>query len=233
MKVGFLLNSNNKLCPYSEKFKEILIKNRISFILIDPNANNLFHVECWPNLETFWPYEDKIKEFYLLRSHDFPIIDSHIFWNYEYADAYIRKTQFPVVAKLPKGASSRNVIIINSIKEGTKIINQVFKKGVRTGGLNNRSNLSSLSKSGVVKYSKAILKSSLLRVGVMSNRADFPEWQIQKDAILFQKFLPDNPFDIRVTVIGSRALSFRRFVRPNDFRASGSGNFDTDPKEID
>ncbi|HXL58338.1 MAG TPA: hypothetical protein VN958_18880, partial [Chitinophagaceae bacterium] len=137
MKVGFLLNSNNKLCPYSEKFKEILIKNRISFILIDPNANNLFdeikacshlifrhsqgdtdkiiyeaifnianniyHVECWPNLETFWPYEDKIKEFYLLRSHDFPIIDSHIFWNYEYADAYIRKTQFPVVAKLPKG----------------------------------------------------------------------------------------------------------------------------------
>ena len=39
MEVGLLVNSNNRLCSYSEKFKEILIKNNIPFILIDPNSH--------------------------------------------------------------------------------------------------------------------------------------------------------------------------------------------------
>jgi hypothetical protein len=77
------------------------------------------------------------------------------------------------------------------------------------------------------------LKSLLLSIGILKNRSDYPEWQIQKDAILFQKYLPNNSFDTRVTVIGNRAFAFRRFVRSNDFRASGSGNFDTDPEKID
>jgi hypothetical protein len=47
-----------------------------------------------------------------------------------------------------------------------------------------------------------------------------------------QEFIPGNPFDTRVTVIGNRAFCFRRFNRPNDFRASGSGNFDHDPAAI-
>ena len=34
-------------------------------------------------------------------------------------------------------------------------------------------------------------------------------------------------------MIGNRAFAFRRFVRPNDFRASGSGRLDTNEKEID
>ncbi len=36
-----------------------------------------------------------------------------------------------------------------------------------------------------------------------------------------------------MTVIGKRGFAFRRFVKKNDFRASGSGNFDTNPKHID
>lgn len=267
MKIGLLLNSNNRLCSYSEKFREILIRNNILFVLIDPNsdslldeikecshllfrhsqgdtdkliyetifniAQNTFHIKCWPNYETYWPYEDKIKEFYLLKSHDFPIIDSHIFWNHNQADAFIKKTKFPIVAKLSKGASSSNVVIVKSVIDGKKIINQVFNKGVKTNGLNNSSNLSSLSKLGIIKYGKAHLKSFLLRLGILKDKTEYPEWQIQKDAILFQKYLPNNNFDTRVTVIGNKAFAFRRFVRSNDFRASGSGNFNMDPDKID
>jgi hypothetical protein len=36
-----------------------------------------------------------------------------------------------------------------------------------------------------------------------------------------------------VTVIGNRAFAFRRFNRPGDFRASGSGRIDWDPRQID
>lgn len=48
-----------------------------------------------------------------------------------------------------------------------------------------------------------------------------------------QEYLPGNEFDTRVTIIGDRAFAFRRFVRPNDFRASGSGCIDYDPTSID
>src|SRR5665647_1477173 len=140
MKIGLLLNSNNRLCSYSEKFRDIIIKNHINYSLIDANsdslfdeikecthllfrhsqgdtdkliyesiyniAQNIYHIKCWPNFETYWPYEDKIKEFYLLKSHGYPIIETRIFWNYNQADAFIKKTKFPIVAKLSKGASS-------------------------------------------------------------------------------------------------------------------------------
>jgi hypothetical protein len=36
-----------------------------------------------------------------------------------------------------------------------------------------------------------------------------------------------------VTVIGGRAFAFRRFARPDDFRASGSGRIDWAPDGID
>lgn len=267
MVVGLLLNSNNKLCLYSEKFRDILNRNNIIYAIIDPNSNslldelkdcthvlfrhsqgdtdkivyetifniaqNVLGIKCWPNYETYWPYEDKIKEFYLLKSQSFPIVDSVVFWNYSKAQDFLKNTRFPIVAKLPKGASSSNVVIINSIREGKKIINQVYNKGVKSMGLNNNSNLTSLAKVGLLKYYRAKLRSTLLNIGALKEKAEYPEWQIQKDTILFQKFLPGNTFDTRVTIIGNRAFAFRRFVRPNDFRASGSGNFNTDPNEID
>ena len=41
MQIGLLLNSDNKLCAYSEKYREILSRNNISFTIIDPNSNAL------------------------------------------------------------------------------------------------------------------------------------------------------------------------------------------------
>ena len=33
-------------------------------------------------------------------------------------------------------------------------------------------------------------------------------WQTEKNYVLFQKFLPNNSFDTRVTVIGNRAFAY-------------------------
>jgi hypothetical protein len=38
---------------------------------------------------------------------------------------------------------------------------------------------------------------------------------------------------MRITIIGHRAFAFRRFNRPGDFRASGSGRIDWNPESID
>jgi hypothetical protein len=194
---------------------------------------NTYKLNCLPNYETYWPYEDKIKEFYLLKSNGFPVIESRIFWNNNDAHNFLKETEFPIIVKLSKGASSSNVVLVNSVSEGEKIINQVFDKGVKSKGLKSKSSLFSLSKLGLRKYIRSLLKTSLIDVGMIRNKSEYPEWQIQKDAILFQKYLPNNLFDTRVTVIGNRAIAFRRFVRKNDFRASGSGNFDTNPEKID
>lgn len=56
--------------------------------------------------------------------------------------------------------------------------------------------------------------------------------EFHKGYVLFQEFLSDNAFDIRITIIGNRAFTFRRFNRPNDFRANGSGRIDWDPAYI-
>jgi glutathione synthase/RimK-type ligase-like ATP-grasp enzyme len=267
MKIGLLLNSNNALCSYSRKIREIVVKNNIPYIIIDPNSYSLFEelkgcshllfchsqgdtdlkiyetvyyiakkvygLECSPNFEMFWQYEDKIKEYYLLRSNNFPIIDSYPFWNYSHAYEFLKKTNFPVVAKLPKGAGSVNVILIKSFQDGHRIIKQVFTTGVRTKMFRNSTNLLTIRNAGLIKYGKAIFRNFLINTGLMVDESYYPEWQIQKDAILFQRFLPNNTYDTRVTIIGKRALAFRRHVRKDDFRASGSGKIDVDPSKID
>ena len=268
MKIGLLLNSDNRLFPnYSEKFKEILDKNLIAYALIDPNSasllddlagcthllfrhsqgdtdmmlyDSIFHIakdiyklKCSPDYDTFWSYENKIKEYYLLRSRGFPIVDSYIFWNFKPAYSFLQGKQFPVIAKLYKGAGSSNVVKINSIPEGERVIRQVFGKGVKFGKLPGNSNLSSISSLGIKTFTYNKARSLLKGLGLLKRFNSYPEWQIQKDAILFQKFLPGNKYDTRVTVIGKRAFAFRRYVRNNDFRASGSGLLDMNPGEID
>ncbi|PLX78343.1 MAG: hypothetical protein C0616_14725, partial [Desulfuromonas sp.] len=67
---------------------------------------------------------------------------------------------------------------------------------------------------------------------VILGRQEALPWLTHKGYALFQEFLEGNPYDTRVTVIGERAFGFRRFNRPNDFRASGSGKIDYTPDEI-
>lgn len=196
-------------------------------------AHRVLGIRCFPDYDVFWQYEDKIKEYYLLKSGKFPVVDSYVFWNIEHADAFLLKARYPMVVKLPKGAASNNVVLVNSPEEGRNINKQVFTKGVKHGRLNNKTNLMSWRNAGVIRYSKNSLRSFLINTGVIRDKSHFPEWQIQKDAIIYQKYLPNNSYDQRIAVIGNRAFGARRFVRENDFRASGSGKSDLDPSRID
>src|SRR5690606_32059203 len=62
---------------------------------------------------------------------------------------------------------------------------------------------------------------------VLGERTD-----LQKGYLLVQEVLDENAVDTRITVIGDRAFGFRRFNRPDDFRASGSGRIDWDQAPI-
>lgn len=66
-----------------------------------------------------------------------------------------------------------------------------------------------------------------------SDKINLRRSELHHGYIYIQEFLTGNEFDTRVTVIGKRAFAFRRFNRPNDFRASGSGLIDWDVSAID
>lgn len=266
MKIGLLLNSDRKLCPYSKKYEEALINSHLPYTLIDPNSGSLIddlrkcthlifrhsqgdtdiqiydlifsiarklRIKCMPDFDTYWPYENKIKEYFLLKIHGFPIVDSRIFWNSSPATEYLKSANYPFVVKLSKGAGSENVVLVRSIHEGERIVRQVFKNGVKRRSLRNSTSLGTFSHRKLSEFLKSGIKKTLIISGLYKDKTAYPEWQIQKDSVIFQKFLPGNTYDTRVTVIGKRAFAFRRSVRKNDFRASGSGIVDYDPLKID
>ena len=51
--------------------------------------------------------------------------------------------------------------------------------------------------------------------------------------MLFQDFAPGNDSDLRINVVGDKAYGARRWVRPGDFRASGSGRISHGPDFVD
>lgn len=59
------------------------------------------------------------------------------------------------------------------------------------------------------------------------------KYPLQTGKVLFQEFLEGADHDWKVLVFGKKLFALKRFFRKNDFRASGSGNFDFNEKPDD
>lgn len=189
-------------------------------------------IPVFPNMNTRWHYDDKVAQHYFLDTINAPKIQSWIFWGYEDALNFIRQCTYPIVFKLSVGAGSANVLKLNSIKEAEDILYKMFVKGFFPYTVNE-----------FAKEKTVTRKTSRLRNAFDSlfmpqkiqtwNSFEVPWYYlVQKNYAYFQEFLPNNAHDIRMTVIGNKAFGYIRHNRPNDFRASGSGNFDVNPKNI-
>lgn len=189
-------------------------------------------IPVYPEYKMRYAWDDKIKQYYLFEMHRIDTPKTRIFWNYKNALEWIEKTDFPKVFKLATGASSRNVRLIKNKNEARMIVKKMFSTGIYTG-----QNLTKFTTADIPKKYFHIAK------GVYQNFRDklfFSERckkqiksnLLEKHYVFFQEFIEGNTFDTRVTVIGNRAFAFRRFNRLDDFRASGSGKIDYNPKEI-
>jgi glutathione synthase/RimK-type ligase-like ATP-grasp enzyme len=192
-----------------------------------PIIENSYGIKCFPDQNTCWHYDDKIKEYYLLTSKGYPFIKSWIFWEKENALKFAAETKYPIIFKLKNGAGSTNVFLIKDENSAVKAINKMFGKGIPAN---------SNPLKGKVKYKdfEKLLRAKIDKYFLNRIRGiESQMWQLSKNYILFQKYLPNNDFDTRITTIGNLAFGFRRFTRENDFRASGSGKIDYDIKKID
>jgi len=186
--------------------------------------------KCFPNETTAWHYDDKIRQYYLLSPKGFCFIPCHIFFGRDSALAFAETASYPLVFKLRGGAGSSNVRLVRTKKEAGDYIRLMFGKGVNASTLS-FGLLSDLQSMGFAKLMRQYRDRLYLYLKHGYFKTEF--WGIEKDYVLFQDFYPGNSFDTRITIIGNRAFGFRRFNRPKDFRASGSGLIDWDESQID
>jgi len=173
-------------------------------------------IPVFPSFQTAWHFEDKIAQSYLLRAAGVPTPATWVFWNRATALEFCRSAPYPLVLKLSFGYQSGNVRLLKGFDDASYWIAQLFGPGV-TG----------------LRPPQPKWRETLRRWRGASKYEDLEYCELQHGYFYVQEFVPGNEHDTRVTVIGNRAFAFRRFNRPGDFRASGSGRIDWDPQQID
>ena len=190
------------------------------------------HIPIYPDECTSWHFDEKVSEYYLLKSLGAPTPKTWVFWNYEPAIRWAAETNYPVIWKLSSGAGSANVLKITNSKQAVELINKLFKQGIFPYTLNEfRTNMFNLS--NVFRMIKRTKHASLYIIKGQYPPLPAIHWKPEFGYVYFQEFLPDNEYDTRIVIIGDRAFGFRRMNRKNDFRASGSGIIVYDPDLID
>ena len=178
-------------------------------------------LRVFPNHATVWHFDDKVAQKYLLESVGAPLVQTWVFFDRPTAESFVKSAPYPLVFKLRSGAAAQNVRLLRTPKEAMRVVRAMFGTGIRANpvgaGLRRAmerarqhrdDGASMLGRGQRAAY-------GLLRRIVAPVR--------ERGYVLFQRFMPGNSCDIRVTVIGDRAFVYTRGVRPNDFRASGSG----------
>ncbi len=197
---------------------------------IMPIIEREYNIPVFPNYRTTWHHDDKIRQFYLLRANGFPIIDSWIFYEKENALKWLKERKdYPLVFKLKSSAGSKDVVLVKNYDLAARITKKMFGNGLYLGGVPGNVKLKFMDFKWDLLFDQALKKAYRFY-----KRRDINlQWQKEKNYVLFQKFLPMNDFDTRVTIIGKRGFAFRRYNRKNDFRSSGSGKINYEMNKID
>ena len=174
----------------------------------------------FPSPAHLWHFDDKLAQKYFFELHGFPIPKTDVFFNKTEAHEYLKRSKFPIIGKLRRGSASSNVFLIDSASNGKALLNKAFSKGFPLYNISNRYKDKLHKSKGLKEKSSVLLK--------WIYRHFFPPAYSKKSArengyFMFQEFIPNNGEDIRVAVVGERAVALRRKVRSGDFRASGSG----------
>ncbi|NQU99283.1 MAG: hypothetical protein HQ538_00970, partial [Parcubacteria group bacterium] len=205
-------------------YKDILFSKQLHFA-IEQSGKRIF-----PDYKTFWHFDDKIAQKYLFEAIRAPFVPSYVFYSKAEALQWVENTTFPKVFKLRGGAGSTNVRLVSSPTQARRIVKKAFRRGFRQinsiGQLKERLRKYREGKGNVYDILKGLGRLLILpEISKMHGN--------EKGYVLFQNYIPNNSYDIRVIVIAEKAFAIKRMVRKNDFRASGSGNILYGKKEID
>lgn len=175
--------------------------------------------KVFPDFKSGWHFDDKVGQKYLLEAIGAPLVKSYVFYSRKKALDWVSNTEFPKVFKLRSGAGSSNVRLIESSGQARGIINKAFGRGFAR--YNAWSKLKEIQLR--MKTGKAAQKDLLQGIAHIAIPPRYSKITGRETGyVYFQDFIADCSFDIRSKVIGNRCWAFKRMVRKNDFRASGS-----------
>ena len=192
------------------------------------NALEIIHgIPVWPNLKTRWHFDDKIAQDFIFSLLDVPKVPTKVFFEKKTALQWVREALFPLVMKLRSGAGAVNIVKCDSQEQAIQFTHEIFNRGIAPYSFNEyEGRQHKLSWKEKILYSlQYLLKGKIPPLAVHQQ-------PIQQGYLYAQEYLKNNPYDIRITVIGNRAFGFIRYNRPDDFRASGSGNIDYTPEKV-
>jgi hypothetical protein len=188
-------------------------------------------IPVYPDTRTAWHFDDKLAQLPLLRALGAPMPRTWVFWDRAEAMAWSRAAAYPVVFKLAVGAGASNVVRVESAREARRLIERAWGGGFVPGSLHAPPGAGGGRRRLRVVAGRA--RRALAYVARGHYPPPSPHGRPERGYAYFQEFVPGNAYDTRVSVIGERAFAYRRMNRPHDFRASGSGVFDPDPRAID
>jgi hypothetical protein len=187
-------------------------------------------IGVFPDFTTSWHFDDKVGQKYLLEAIGAPLVKTHVFYEKERALEWVRQAVFPKVFKLRTGAGSMNVKLVANRRNAASIVRKAFSLGFcqydRWGQFKERCRRFREGQESILAIPKGLARSLIVPPFARRHARE-------KGYVLFQDFIANNMFDIRVVVVGERAFALKRMVRKNDFRASGSGTLIYGRDEID
>ncbi len=184
----------------------------------------------FPDFFSTWHFDDKLGQKYLFEALNIPHVPTVVFFEKEAALNWSKRTTFPKVFKIRRGAGSGNVWLVKNKNQAVNFINRAFGSGIRQydafGATKDQLRKLRLGMTNFKELLKAILHIyfPIKLEKSQGNEAGY---------VYFQDFIPNNEFDIRVVVVGDKAFAIKRWVRENDFRASGSGIIEYDKINFD
>ena len=184
----------------------------------------------FPDWRTGWHFDDKVAQKYLFEAIGAPLVPTWVFLDRRSAMDWVESATFPKVFKLRGGAGSSNVHLVRNRHDARRLVRRAFGSGFPNydawGSLKERWRKFRLGKAGPFEVAKGVAR--FLRPPPFARALGR-----EMGYAYFQEFMPDNDSDTRIIVIDGKAFALKRFVRDNDFRASGSGHFAYARKEFD
>lgn len=184
--------------------------------------SRVLNLRVYPSLPELLIYENKRLLHYWLQSNRIPHPRTWIFYNQDEAHGFLKRCEFPIVAKTIIGASGSGVKIFRNKNEAVHYVDSAFSgKGItRKWGINIR-------KGDLLKRSAARLKNLPEFVRYMKHKKEAAIGEPQRGYVILQKYIPCD-FEWRCVRIGDSYFGHKKLSAFGEMK-SGTSRVSWDP----
>lgn len=196
--------AGSHLTPYARRLMQAISQSR--------------KIALFPGEEFLWHIGDKISGQKLMEACGIPTPKTWFYFDKKEACSFLEEAYYPLVFKLNGGGKSVNVCLLENKRQAEFMVDVMFSHGVHEIWQAKGS------------WSRILTRNIKDALEAWAKRKALPPRH--QGYCIFQEYIPGNNFDLRFQIIGRKVIAFKRHNRPNDFRASGSGLVDYNPKEV-